>query len=136
MSAAEIRNQIGGSWAERDDGWWLPLPPEQVCAAARTMLAGGARFVALVASPGSQGEFGLSWHWDLKGTLLSVTTTLAAGRPAPSIADIYVGADWAERETRDYYAITFAGRDATPTLMLRAEDAPGMMLSPAEEGRP
>jgi hypothetical protein len=140
MSAAEIRNQIGGSWEERSDGWWLPLPPEQIRAAAGIMLAGSARFVAQVASPGSQGEFGLpefglSWHWDLKGTLLSITTTLAAGRPAPSIVDIYVGADWAERETRDYYAITFEGRDATPTLMLRAEDAPGIMLPP-EAGRP
>jgi len=135
MSAAEIRKQIGGSWEERSDGWWLPLPPDQIRAAAGTMLAGGARFVALVASPGSQGEFGLSWHWDLKGTLLSVTTTLAAGRPAPSIVDIYVGADWAERETRDYYAITFEGRHSTPSLMLREEDAPGMMLSP-EAGHP
>jgi hypothetical protein len=135
MSAAEIREQMGGSWEERSDGWWLPLPPEHIPAAARTMLAGGARFVALVASPGSQGEFGLSWHWDLKGTLLSVTTTLAAGRPAPSIVDIYVGADWAERETRDYYAITFEGRLSTTSLMLREEDAPGMMLSP-EAARP
>jgi hypothetical protein len=135
MSAAEIREQIGGSWEECSDGWWLSLPPEQIRAAAGSMLAGGARFVALVASPGSQGEFGLSWHWDLKGTLLSVTTTLVAGRPAPSIVDIYAGADWAERETRDYYAITFEGRLSTPSLMLREEDAPGMMLSP-EAGRP
>ena len=135
MSAAEIRNKIGGSWEERSDGWWLPLPPEQIRSAAGIMLEGGARFVALVASPGSQGEFRLSWHWDLQGALLSLTTTLAAGTPAPSIVDIYVGADWAERETRDYYAVTFEGRLSTPTLMLRDEDAPGMMLSP-EAGRP
>jgi len=135
MSAAEILEQMGGSWEERSDGWWLPLPPEQIHAAAVTMLAGDARFVALVVSPGSQGEFALSWHWDLKGTLLSVTTTLAAARPAPSIVDIYVGADWAERETRDYYAVPFDGRLSTTSLMLREEDAPGMMLSP-EAGRP
>ena len=135
MSAAEIREQMGGNWEERSDGWWLPLPPEQIRAAAGSMLAGGARFVALVVSPDSQGVFGMSWHWDLKGTLLSVTTTLAAGKPAPSIVDIYIGADWAERETRDYYAITFEGRLSTPSLMLREEDAPGMMLSP-EAGRP
>jgi hypothetical protein len=135
MSAAEIREQMGGNWEERSDGWWLPLPPEQIRAAAGSMLAGGARFVALVVSPDSQGVFGMSWHWDLKGTLLSVTTTLAAGKPAPSIVDIYIGADWAERETRDYYAIPFLGRLSTPSLMLRAEDAPGMMLSP-EAARP
>ena len=91
--------------------------------------------MALVVSPDSQGVFGMSWHWDLKGTLLSVTTTLAAGKPAPRIVDIYIGADWAERETRDYYAVPFEGRLSTPPLMLREEDAPGMMLSP-EAGRP
>jgi len=41
----------------------------------------------------------------------------------------------AERETRDYYAVPFEGRLSTPPLMLREEDAPGMMLSP-EAGRP
>ena len=30
MSAAEIREQMGGNWEERSDGWWLPLPPEQI----------------------------------------------------------------------------------------------------------
>jgi len=53
----------GGNWEERSDGWWLPLPPEQIRAAAGSMLAGGARFVALVVSPDSQGVFGMSWHW-------------------------------------------------------------------------
>jgi len=67
MSAAEIREQMGGNWEERSDGWWLPLPPEQIRAAAGSMLAGGARFVALVVSPDSQGVFGMSWHWDSKG---------------------------------------------------------------------
>jgi hypothetical protein len=135
MSAAEIRKQMGGSWAERGDGWWLALPPERIRDAARTMLAGGARFSALVVSPGSQGAFELSWHWDKKGTLLSITSTLKAGAPLPSIADIYIGADWTEREARDYYAVNFEGRSSTPTLMLREADAPGVMLS-AEVDQP
>jgi NADH:ubiquinone oxidoreductase subunit C len=38
------------------------------------------------------------------------------------------GADWAEREARDYYAVTFSGRASTPTLMLREGDEPGVLL--------
>ena len=52
-------------------------------------------------------------------------------RPAglmPTIADIYPGADWAERETRDYFAVEFEGRDSTPPLMLRDTDRPGILL--------
>ena len=64
---------------------------------------------------------------------MSVETTLAAGVPAPSIVDIYPGADWAEREAREYYAVTFKGRDSTPPLMLREGDAVGILLGP--EGR-
>jgi NADH:ubiquinone oxidoreductase subunit C len=46
----------------------------------------------------------------------------------PTIADIYPGADWAERETRDYFAVKFEGRDSTPPLMLRDTDRPGILL--------
>jgi NADH:ubiquinone oxidoreductase subunit C len=51
----------------------------------------------------------------------------------PSIVDIYPGADWAEREAREYYAVTFEGRVSTPPLMLREGDAVGILLGP--EGR-
>jgi Ni,Fe-hydrogenase III component G len=133
MSAETLREKIGGNWTERADGWWLRIPADKIREAARTMLAGGARFAALVTRPDGAGQLRLSWHWDLKGALLSVETTLAAGVPAPSIVDIYPGADWAEREAREYYAVTFKGRDSTPPLMLREGDAVGILLGP--EGR-
>ena len=97
------------------------------------MLADGARFATLVARPDGAGQLRLSWHWDLKGTLLSIETMLAAGSRVPSIVDIYPGADWAEREAREYYAVTFEGRVSTPPLMLREGDAVGILLGP--EGR-
>ena len=46
----------------------------------------------------------------------------------PTIADIYPGADWAERETRDYFAVEFEGRESTAPLMLRDTDSPGILL--------
>jgi hypothetical protein len=133
-TAAALRERIGGTWTERPDGWWRSIAVEDVPAAARAMLEGGARFAALVARSREAGALRLSWHWDLRGTLLSVEATLQAGAVVPSIVDVYPGADWAERETRDYYAVTFAGRATTEPLMLREGDAPGFLL-PAEGGR-
>jgi NADH:ubiquinone oxidoreductase subunit C len=82
-----------------------------------------------------QGDNGLrvSWHWDVEGVLLSVAAHISQGMPVPSIMDTYPGADWAERETRDYYAVTFEGRSETPTLMLREGDTPGVLLCKSGE---
>jgi len=48
--------------------------------------------------------------------------------PLPSIVDIYCGADWAEREAHEYYAVTFEGRASTLPLMLPEGDPPGILL--------
>jgi hypothetical protein len=92
------------------------------------MREGGARFAALVARQAKAGTLRLSWHWDFQGTLLSVETEPRPGVSVPSIVDIYPGADWAERESRDYFAVTFAERADTPPLMLREGDTPGILL--------
>jgi Ni,Fe-hydrogenase III component G len=53
----------------------------------------------------------------------------------PTIADLLPGADWAEREIRDYYGVEFAGREATPTLMLRPGDPAGLFTATRALGR-
>ena len=128
------RAPIDGAWLRQPGGFWLAVRPGAILGAAERMLASGARFVALVATPDTQGNVAMSWHWDLGGTLWSLHVTLARGEAAPSIAGVYPGADWAERETRDYYAVTFEGRADTTPLMLRAGDAPGILLATASEG--
>jgi NADH:ubiquinone oxidoreductase subunit C len=92
------------------------------------MREGGARFAALVARQTGAGALHLSWHWDFQGTLLCVETELAQGDLVPSITEIYPGADWAEREARDCFAVTFSERADTPPLMLRDGDTPGILL--------
>jgi respiratory-subunit NADH dehydrogenase subunit len=134
MTAAEARERIGGSWAERPDGFWRASAPGEVRGAARLLREAGARFAALVVSTPRPGALRLTWHFDLGGTLLTLDVAAAAGAPVPSIADVYPGADWAEREARDYYAVVFEGRAATAPLVLRAADAPGVMVGAG--GRP
>jgi NADH-quinone oxidoreductase subunit C len=40
----------------------------------------------------------------------------------PSISDIYQGADWHERETRDFYGIVFSGHPNLQPLLLAGQD--------------
>lgn len=129
MDAVSLRLKIGVDWVWRAGAWWFLAPIGQLRGVARKMLDGEARFASIVASPADGGALRLSWHWDVHGTLLSVESILADGGLMPTIADIYPGADWAERETRDYFAVTFEGRESTLPLMLRDTDAPGILLA-------
>lgn len=127
--ATTLRAVIGGTWVERGGAAWREVRPGEVRAAARIMLAGGARLAAMLARvPRDGAGVRLSWHFAAGGAVLALETTLHGGEAAPSLVDIYPGADWAERETRDYYAVAFAGRDETPPLMLRPGDVPGILL--------
>jgi NADH:ubiquinone oxidoreductase subunit C len=115
-------------WRQRADGDWLPASLGEIRSIAQSMLENHARFVALVVTQTKTNDLALVWHWDLNGKLFSVESTAALDTPLPSIVDIYYGADWAERETRDYYAVTFEGRESTTPLMLREGDPPGLLL--------
>jgi NADH-quinone oxidoreductase subunit C len=133
MDAVSLREKLGGDWFFRGGAWWRLEPIAGIRNIARQMLEGEARFATIVATSAADGSLRVSWHWDVFGTLLSVESLLPAGGLMPTIADIYPGADWAERETRDYFAVEFAGRDSTPPLMLRETDRPGILL-PANGG--
>ena len=115
-------------WRERVGIKWRPAKLDQIHSIAESMLENGARFVALVVTQIATGDLRLVWHWDLKGKLFSAESVVTRNTPVPSIVDIYCGADWAEREAREYYAVTFEGRASTPPLMLREGDPPGLLL--------
>ena len=115
-------------WRQRAGGNWMPANLGEIRSIAQNMLERGARFEAFVVTQAKDGELRVIWHWDLNGKLFSVESRAAVGTPLPSIVDIYCGADWAEREARDYYGVTFEGRASTPPLMLREGDLPGVLL--------
>jgi NADH-quinone oxidoreductase subunit C len=118
----------GQEWRQRAGGNWMPANLGEIRSIALSMLEREARFEAFVVTQTKNGELRVIWHWDLKGKLFSVESTAAVGTPLPSIVDIYCGADWAEREARDYYGVSFEGRASTPPLMLREADLPGVLL--------
>lgn len=127
MSVTRLRERINGDWLEARGGLQLAGTLEDVRRVARQMRSAGARFVALVGAPGSGEELRLCWHFDVEGTLLWLEACLEGDARVPTIVDIYPGADWAEREARDYFAVSFEGRQDTEPLMLRAGDAPGVL---------
>jgi NADH-quinone oxidoreductase subunit C len=128
MDAVSLREKIAGDWFFRGGAWWRLEPIAGIRTIASQMLQGEARFATIVATSAADRSLRVSWHWDVFGTLLSVESLLPPGGLMPTIADIYPGADWAERETRDYFAVEFEGRDHTPPLMLRDTDRPGILL--------
>lgn len=115
-------------WQQRAGGNWMSANLDEIRSIAQSMLEHGARFEAFVVTQTKTGELRVIWYWDLKGKLFSVESNAMATTPLPSIVDIYCGADWAEREARDYYGLTFEGRASTPPLMLRETDMPGVLL--------
>ena len=115
-------------WQERPGQALMEATLGEIRSIAQEMLDRGARFVALVVNQTKAGDLRLAWHWDLNGKLYSIESTSSLTTPLPSIVDIYCGADWAEREAREYYAVTFEGRASTPPLMLPKGDPPGLLL--------
>lgn len=117
-------------WQQRAGANWRSAELVEVRSIAQRMLECGARFEAFVITQNKAGDLRAIWYWDLKGKLFSVECKAPRDLPLPSIVDIYCGADWAEREARDYYGVSFEGRVSTTPLMLREGDAPGVMLHP------
>jgi hypothetical protein len=119
---------LGDGWEWKNGSWWLtPSDGMDVRATAQHMLSLDARFVAITAMEREDKEIRLDYQWDLNGQLLSFITATSA-RQIPTIADFCPAADWGERETREYFAVEFTGRETTKPLMTRAGDAIGINL--------
>lgn len=135
MNADAIADRLGAphKLEHRPDGDWLVVPELDARAMANLMSRNESRFVTMTVIPEGKG-FRFVYHWDVDGGLLNVITHID-GSVAMSMADILPGADWVERELRDYYALEFAGRTETPPLMLQDADAPGLFSRTATVGR-
>jgi len=103
-----------------------------VRAVAQKMLALEGRFVAITATERPDHEIRLDYQWDLNGNLLSFVAATTDNKKIASIVDLSPGADWAERETYEYFAVEFTGRATLEPLMLRAGQDVGVHLHKEE----
>ncbi|MEJ2578207.1 MAG: NADH-quinone oxidoreductase subunit C [Kineosporiaceae bacterium] len=129
---AEITGQDAG-------GVWARAAGPDIRAVVRQLRDSGVRLVTLTALPDPEteeaGTYRLISHWDLGPALLNLVSTVTPQSPPSSIADLIPGADWAEREIRDFYAVDFTGRTGTPGLMLREGDPAGLFSRTGTLGR-
>ncbi len=73
--------------------------------------------------------------WHITGILLRNLYVVCSAEDNifVSICEVCPGADWVEREIRDYYAVTFLGQSEHNPLMLRAHDPAGVFLPVEKE---
>jgi len=118
---------LGVEWEWKNGSWWKTPESMDVRATAAKMASLHARFVAITAMERPDKEVRLDYQWDFKGQLLTFTTATVAQHIA-TIADICPASDWVERETHEYFAVEFIGRETTKPLMTRAGDPIGINL--------
>jgi hypothetical protein len=118
---------LGGDWEWQHGSWWTTPESMDVRATAAKLISLGARFVAITSTERPDHEIRLDYQWDLNGQLLSFITA-TAGKRIASITDLCPAADWVERETHEYFAIDYTGRETTRSLMTRDGDPIGINL--------
>lgn len=123
-----------GPVERNDGGWWARWPDLDVRAMATLLNGRALRLITITARPEPDDGYRVIYHWDVGDTVLNLSTTVSTGT-VPSVVDIVPGADWAEREIRDYYGLEFSGRAQTPTLMLREGDPVGVFARTCEVAR-
>jgi len=119
---------LGEGWTWDKGSWWLETAEDfDVRATTERLIALHARFIAITAMEREDKVIRLDYQWDLEGALLSFTTAAKDGKIA-SIVDLAPAADWVERETFEYFAVTFTGRATLLPLVTRQGDAVGINL--------
>jgi len=119
---------LGTGWEWSKGSWWYtPEEPIDVRAVTAKLVALGSRFLCITATERPDKEIKLDYQWDLDGKLLSFVTR-TVNKEVASILDLIPAVDWSERETREYFAVEFTGRETTLPLMTRPGDPIGIVL--------
>jgi len=112
------------------------LFPEQLVPAARRLLAAGYHLEDISGLDTVEGIL-VNYHFDdFERPGRIVLRVLAAGDDLclPSIAAVFGGAEWHERELRDFFGVRFSGNPNPATLLLPENDA-STPLRKAENAR-
>lgn len=104
--------------------------------AAKTLYAEGWHIEDLSALDFEEGIL-VEYHFDrMSPTGRIVLKVMAEGGKVPSIADIFQGANWHEREVRDFHAVDFTGHPNLWPLLLPVDLEPGVLLKEDKVRKP
>jgi NADH-quinone oxidoreductase subunit C len=102
----------------------LVLPPETIAAAAERLLEAGYHLEDIGGLDCAEGIL-VNYHFNryerFDRIVLRVLVPHENGS-VPSIAAVFSGAEWHEREVTDFFGVTFAGNPNPSALLLPAED--------------
>ncbi len=124
LAPLKLEKVAPGDYAKSGCHLEVTAVPEQMPAVAEAMLGTECFLESLTAVDSSRESFTLVYHFahfrELCRTV--VHASLAKGTEAPTISQVYPGADWYEREVYDLFGIRFAGHPNLTRLLL-PEDA-------------
>ena len=101
------------------------LLPDQLVPAARRLLAAGYHLEDISGLDTVEGIL-VNYHFDhfeRPGRIALRVIALRADICLPSIAAVFEGAEWHEREVRDFFGVAFSGNPNSATLLLPENDA-------------
>ena len=116
---------IGEGWVKKGGSWFITTDTAHARPAAQIMVAHDARLATISSFEREDGEVLLDYHWSLYGTLVTIEIP-TKDKQINSITDIFLGADWVEREIHDYYLVEFPDRVDTKRLVTREGTPQGM----------
>ena len=116
---------IGEGWVKKGGSWFIVTDTVNARSAAQIMVAHDARLATISSFETEDGEVLLDYHWSLYGTLVTIEIS-TKDKQINSIADIFLGADWVEREIHDYWMVEFPDRVDTKRLVTREGTPQGM----------
>ena len=102
------------------------LPPDRVREAAEALRAAGYFLETITALEVREGLLVTYLYDALTGSpaRLAVRALAARGGSLPSVAQVFQGAEWHEREAADFFGLRFPG-NPNPVPLLLAHDFPG-----------
>jgi NADH:ubiquinone oxidoreductase subunit C len=124
LAPLSLEKVADGDYAKTGYHLEVAAQPDQIQGVAQAMLDEGCFLESLTAVDTSKAAFTLVYHFANFSELCRtvVRASLAKDTEAPTISDIYPGADWYEREVYDLFGIKFAGHPNLKRLLL-PEDA-------------
>jgi NADH-quinone oxidoreductase subunit C len=123
------------SFAKTGTTWSIFIEPGEVTQVAKAMWEEGYFLEDIVCVDIEEGYQILYHfdHWDCPGRM-TFRTILPRDNPAiDSICGIYQGAEWHERESADFYGVTFVGNsNPRPLLLPEGMTVPPLRKDPAK----